>query len=126
MAEYPLKILVATDGSEASEHAIRHAAELFGNIGTEMHMVMVGLISHWTHPDTLSATQFERIKQETDERLQREAEKMKQAGVSEVFTHVRLGRIDSEIVRLGDDLGIGLIVIGNRGVGSMQRLAAWQ
>ena len=122
MAEYPLKILVATDGSQASEHALRHATDLYPLIGSELHMVMVGLISQWTHPDTLSASQLERIRQETEERLANEADKLRQMGTEDVFTHVRLGKVDSEIVRLADDLGIGLIVIGNRGVGSLERL----
>lgn len=122
MAEYPIKILVATDGSEASDHAIRHAAELFPIVGTELHLVMVGQISHWTHPDTLSPAQLERIRKETEDRIQKEVDKVQKAGVENVIPHVRLGRVDAEILRLSDELGIGLIVIGSRGMGSLQRM----
>ncbi len=122
MAEYPLKILVATDGSDASDHAIRHAAELYPIVGTELHLVMVALVSHWTHPDTLSTTQLDRIRKETDDRIAIEAEKVRQAGVDNVYTHVRTGRVDSEILRLADEIGIGLIIIGSRGMGSLKRM----
>jgi nucleotide-binding universal stress UspA family protein len=35
--------------------------------------------------------------------------------------HVRTGRPDHEIVSLSDDLGVGLIVIGSRGLTGMRR-----
>ncbi len=35
--------------------------------------------------------------------------------------HVRSGRSDHEIVKLSDDLGVGLIVIGSRGLTGMKR-----
>lgn len=122
MAEYPLKIMVAVDGSDISDHAIRHAAELYGKVGTEFHMVMVGMVSHWTHPDNISPTQLDRIRDETEKRLAVEKEKALKFGVDNVFTHVRLGKIDAEIVRATDDLGIGMLVIGNRGMGSLERM----
>ena len=122
MAHYPSKILVASDGSDASALAMRHAAELAGTIGTELHLVVVGLISQWTHPDTLSSSQFERIQQETRDRLEIEKGKLVEAGASEVHGHARVGKVDGEIVRLAEELDAGLIVIGNRGMGSLQRM----
>jgi nucleotide-binding universal stress UspA family protein len=35
--------------------------------------------------------------------------------------HLRLGHPDNEIVRLGEELGAGLIVMGSRGLGGVRR-----
>lgn len=122
MAHYPAKILVASDGSEVSARALAHAAELAAPLGSEVHVVTVGLISMWTHPDTLSGAQFERIKQETQDRLDAEVGKLRGAGVDNVQGHARLGKVDGEILRLIEELDIGLAIIGNRGMGSLARI----
>jgi nucleotide-binding universal stress UspA family protein len=35
-------------------------------------------------------------------------------------THARIGRPDAEIARLAGDLGVGLVVVGNRGLGPIR------
>lgn len=122
MKNYPSKILVASDGSEAAERALAHAASLAAALDTELHLVVVGLISHWTHPDMLSGTQLERIREETRERLRTEKRKLEEAGASAVHAHERIGKVGTEIVRLAEELDVGTIVIGNRGMGSLQRM----
>ena len=121
MSSLHQRILVCTDGSEVSDHAVQHAQALCTD-SSELHVCMIGLISHWTHPDTLSSTQFERIKQETRDRLELEMAKLQTPDTVKTHAHVRLGRVDTEILRLADDLDASMIVIGNRGMGSLQRM----
>ena len=33
-----------------------------------------------------------------------------------------MGRVDSEVIRLSEEIGCDLIVVGNRGVGSLTRI----
>ena len=122
MTGYPSKILVASDGSDASTKALSHAAALAAALGTELHLVVVGLISHWTHPDMLSDAQLERIRHDARERLAAEKRKLEELGASEVFAHERVGKIGTEIARLAEELDVGTIVLGNRGVDSISRM----
>jgi len=122
MENYPAKILVASDGSDASAKALEHAAQLAAAVGTELHLVLVGLISPWTHPDAMSDNQLERIRKETRDRLSHERQKLEKMGVSEVHAHERLGKVGTEIVRLSEEIDVGTIVIANRGMGSLKRM----
>ncbi|WP_048308080.1 universal stress protein [Halomonas sp. PR-M31] len=122
MKMYPTKIMVAVDGSTASDRAITQALELSAATGSELHMLLVGLISPWTHPDTLSETQFGRLKKESQKRLDQEVEKAKAGGAHAVVAHLRMGRVDTEILRLAEEIEVGLLVVGNRGRESLARV----
>ena len=122
MENYPSKILVASDGSDASVKALEHAAQLAAAVDTELHLVLVGLISPWTHPDALSDTQLERIRKETRDRLEHEKQKLEKMGVGEVHAHERLGKVGTEIIRVSEEIDAGTIVVANRGMGSLKRM----
>ncbi len=36
-------------------------------------------------------------------------------------THLRMGRADKEVVRISEELGVGIIVLGSRGLGAVSR-----
>jgi nucleotide-binding universal stress UspA family protein len=52
-----------------------------------------------------------------DEQVKRVAE----AGGDISGAHAKVGRPDAEIVRLAEELGAGLIVLGSRGLGGVRR-----
>lgn len=122
MSTYPTKIVLAVDGSSESKLAAAHAIELAQKTGSELHVVHVGLLSRWVHPDTLSAQQYQRLKDEAQKRLEAEVKEIEQAGGKVEQSYLRMGRVDSEVIRLGEELGTHLIVIGNRGVGALSRI----
>ena len=122
MKLYPMKILVATDGSDRSLYTLEMAAELADKTGSELHVVHVGLISPWVHPDTLSGPQYKVLEHEARERLERSVAQIKELGGTVTDSHLRMGRVDAEIIELGEELGAGLLIVGNRGQGTVERI----
>ncbi len=122
MSTYPTKIVLAVDGSTEAKLAARHAIELVKLTGSELHVVHVGLLSPWVHPDTMSPPQFQRLKGDAQKRLNDEVREIEQAGGKVTQSYVRMGRIESEVIRLSEELDSKLIVIGNRGVGALARI----
>ncbi len=49
---------------------------------------------------------------------------MKVAGGTVDEAHLRMGRVAEEIVGLDDDLDVGLVVVGRRGLGRIRRTLA--
>ena len=92
MAEFPEKILIATDGSRDSELAVRRAVDLANKTESELHVVYVMLLSHWMVPDNLSDAQFRRLKEEAEGLLAGQAEMIRAAGGNLVQAHLRSGR----------------------------------
>jgi nucleotide-binding universal stress UspA family protein len=122
MSFFPRKILLATDGSEESGLAMEAAVDLANKTDSELHVVHVGLMSPWTMPDTLSDAQYGRLRQQAQEVLDREVKKIQDAGGTVAEAHLRMGRADVEIVKLGEELGTGLIVVGTRGRETIARI----
>lgn len=122
MSTYPTKILLASDGSEEAREAARQAIELAQLTKSELHVVHVGLISQWVHPDTLSAVQYTQLKNEANKRLDDEVRDIEKAGGTIAQAHLRMGRVDGEVVRLAEELQAGLVVIGSKGMGAIERI----
>jgi nucleotide-binding universal stress UspA family protein len=129
MSLFPTKILLATDGSEDAELALRRAAELANSTNSELHVVHVRpkILPHYPgyYVDPYIVEHPEREQEKLDKEAQRlldtQAEKIRAAGGSTAQTHLRVGRTDEEIVALSEELGAGLIVMGSRGLGRMRR-----
>lgn len=122
MAEFPTKILVATDGSEDSLVAIQKAADLANDTGAELHMVYVMLISYWFMPDNLSAAQYQRLKDDAQNLLDGQVRKAEEAGANITQAHLRTGRrTDEEVINLGEEIDADMIVVGSRGQGTLSR-----
>ena len=122
MSFFPRKVLLATDGSKDSALARDAAIDLVNKTDSELHVVHVGLLSPWVVPDTLSDAQYERLRQEAQKILDEEVKKIQEAGGTITDAHLRMGRADVEIVRLSQELGAGLLIIGNRGRGTIARI----
>ena len=129
MSIFPTKILLATDGSQEAALALSTAVDLANSTNSELHVVTVG---PWS-PDPAYAVHeasyryetyeeaSEAIRKEAQEILDKQVREIEEAGGTVQEAHLRRGRRDDEIVRLGDELGVGLIVIGSRGLGGVRR-----
>ena len=126
MSSFPTKILVATDGSEDATLAVRAAIDLSHRTGAELHVVHA-----WQdlRPSTIPAMAvdeysraYEQWKREARELLEEQAERLRSAGGTVTGIHLREGRPAEEIAKLAEELGVGLVVIGSRGLGPVKRL----
>lgn len=122
MTNEPKKILVASDGSKNSRRAILNCGAIAKATGADLHVIHVGLLSSYTNPDQMNSNQYDRLKTEARLRLDNELEFAKENCVEIVKAHLRMGRVDSEVIRLGEEIGADMIGIGNRGMGALERI----
>ena len=119
MSIFPTKILLATDGSKEAELAATTAADLAKSHNSELHAVYVEpappMIDQFADPGA------ERVGPESRRLLEEQVERIEVAGGTVGEAHLRFGRPDEQIVRVGEQVGAGLIVIGSRGHGGLRR-----
>lgn len=132
MSIFPTKVVLAIDGSEEASRAAEAAMEVCEKTGSELHVVHVGedfyltavtdldmVASTWVaqeYPE--SEANFEQIAQKV---LDAEVEKVEAAGGTVAQAHLRMGRADAEIVDLAEEIEAGLVVLGSRGLGGLER-----
>jgi nucleotide-binding universal stress UspA family protein len=127
MSKFASKILLATDGSLEDSRAAEIAANLSGAFDSELHLVYVEPIPEayaWT--EAVINPEFgnelrERAEKDSRTKLDQEVEKIKDLGGEVGKVHARLGRPDSEIVQLAEEIGADLVVLGSRGIGLLRR-----
>jgi nucleotide-binding universal stress UspA family protein len=129
MSIFPTKILLATDGSEEAALAVQTATDLAKSTGSELHLVYVEAASYvfpttdWESlggedlPTRLDEVAKEAAKTKVDEQAQRVSE----ADGEVAGAHARVGYPEAEIVDFAEELGVGLIVMGSRGLGGVRR-----
>lgn len=122
MSGFPSTVLCAVDGSKESDLALSHVTDLVGSGGTRVHLVHVGLVSPWTNPRTLGPQQWERMREDSQNVLDAQVEKLRATGVEPDGVHLRMGRATDEILRLRDEVQADLIIIGSRGLNSFKRV----
>lgn len=124
---FPTKILLAVDGSEEARRAARLATVLAEGLDSELHLVHVEpMPGVYAYPESVvyDPELRDELREEAElrarENLRAEAEAL---GLPEraAATHASVGRPDAEIVRLAEDQGAGLIVVGSRGLGPIRR-----
>lgn len=122
MEMLPTKILLAVDGSRDSKLALEMAAGMAGRLGAELHVVYVALISPWVLGGNLSKTEYEKLRLEQQKFLDDMVLQVENAGGEVTEAHFRVGqRADDEIIQLGEELEVDLIVIGSKGTGTLKR-----
>ena len=119
MSSFPNKILLATDGSEDADLAARAAIELSNRTASELHVVHV-----WHDVPTPHFQSFVKaqLKQEAEEILQKQLERIEQSGGTIAEAHLREGRTVDEILDLSEELEVGLLIVGSRGLGGVRRV----
>jgi len=126
MSIFPAKILLATDGSEEAELALRTAVDLANSTNSELHLVTVGGVYRSPYDIPEYGRQLEealrRLEREAQEVLDEQVRKIEEAGGTGAEAHLRMGgQRDQEIVHLSEEIGAGLIVMGSRGLGGLRR-----
>lgn len=121
------KILLATDGSAEAGRAAQMAVELSERLGSELHVVHVAPVpGAYSVPESLICDPefYERMRDFAgrESRVRLDEEVVKIGSMGELAgAHARVGRPDEEILRLAERLGVGLIVVGSRGLGPIRR-----
>ena len=126
MSIFPTKILLATDGSEEARLAAQAAAELSKETGSEVHIAYVlpsptELRGHHLYSQEVMRSVTERAEEEGRSFLEDQAQQLRSSGGKVAETHLTAGDPDKEIVKLSEELGVGTIVIGSRGLGALKR-----
>ncbi len=119
---FPMKLLLAVDGIKGISHTMKTAVDLAKKTDSELHVIHVGMLSRWTHPDTLSDAQYNKLKQEAQERLDRDVQQIKDMDGTVTESYVRMGKVDGEIIKLSEELGADIIIIGNREQNTASRI----
>ena len=134
MSIFPTRILLAIDGSKEAELAARTAADLSQKTHSEVHVVhavSIAPIGPPVYPEgiDLQSVRYEAAIEEDQriserrarEVLEAEVEKVRSAGGTVAEEHLIEGPVAREIVRLAEEIGAGLIVMGSRGLGGIRR-----
>jgi nucleotide-binding universal stress UspA family protein len=130
MSIFPTKILLATDGSREAQLAAGTAVDLANSTNSELHLITVALgnpdpvyhiyeggLRYETYEEALQT-----VKGEAQKVLDEQVRKIEEAGGTVNEAHLRIGeQRDQAIVHLAEELGVGLIVMGSRGLGGVRR-----
>jgi nucleotide-binding universal stress UspA family protein len=124
--DLPRPILLAVDGSEQARVAAEAAAEISSSTDSGLHVVFVmptaeQLYGHHFYARELQESVREQAEDEVRAFLDEQVGWLEEHGGKVEDTHRAIGRPDAEIVRLAEELGVGLTVVGNRGLGGVRR-----
>ena len=117
------KILLATDGSESSEVAVRAAVALSKRLDSEVHVIYVAHEHPYLHAyyDLRHQEEEERLRREDQRKLVEYMAIVRKAGGTVADSYLRVGEAANEIVELAEEIGVDLVVLGSRGHGPMRR-----
>ena len=118
MSEFPEKILLATDGSADADRATEAASDLAKRAGAELHVV------HVWHDVPGFAHDFVKreLERQGQEVLDGQVEKIEGTGATVAGAHLRGGRTSNEVIALSEEMEAGLLIVGSRGLGTVQRI----
>src|SRR5829696_4686291 len=119
MSVFPTKILLATDGSEDAAQATEAATDLAKKSGSELHVIHV-----WHDVPSPYRHGFVKreLKRQGQEILDEQVRKIEEAGGTVTRAHLREGRTSDEVIKLSEELAVGLLVVGSRGMGTVRRI----
>jgi hypothetical protein len=107
MRYLPMKILLATDGSQ-DVLALRAALDLSSSTGSELHVVHAWqAFPKYSHPSRALTSDSALYEREAQEFLFEELDKIEEAGANAAGAYLKRGRA----AEAHDDLGAGLIVM---------------
>jgi len=127
MSIFPTKILLATDGSQDAELAATTAVNLAKSTNSELHVLTVGPGS--PAYDLRSPEVVEELQKQKQNVLEEQVKRIEQAGGEVTQRHLRLAEHhpgsehypSDDVVRVAEEIGAGLIVLGSRGLGGVRR-----
>jgi nucleotide-binding universal stress UspA family protein len=124
--DLPGPILLAVDGSEQARVAAEAATEISASTGLGLHVVFVvpaadHLYGHHLYSKNVKESVREQAEDDVRTFLDEQVGWLEQHGGKVEDTHMAVGRPDAEIVKLAEELGAGLTVVGSRGLGGVRR-----
>ena len=122
----PGRILLALDGSREAAAASRTAVEIANATGSELHILFALFTSEtlpYPYPYARERweSSVERAKHRAQEFVDEQAERIEAEGGRVKDAHLAFGKPDQEIVKLGEELDVALIVVGSQGLGGVRR-----
>jgi nucleotide-binding universal stress UspA family protein len=91
------------------------------HIAYVLHSLLAEIGGHHLYSEGEARSVLDRAEGEARSFLEDEAARVGASGGKVAETHLRTGQPDKEIVRLSEELGVGTIVIGSRGLGAVRR-----
>jgi nucleotide-binding universal stress UspA family protein len=116
-------ILVATDGSREGRAAVESAAELARDEGARLVCVhVVSMLDLGPRQNGGAGASPQRVPRVEDDPVLTEAlELASEAGI-DAEAELLVGYPPKQILRLADDVGVDLIVVGSRGLGGLKSM----
>jgi nucleotide-binding universal stress UspA family protein len=116
-------MLLATDGSEDSQRAVKTAIGLSTKLDSELHVVYVAPEYPYLHAyyNLRHQEEEQRLRREAQRRLDECVDYIRQAGGIIAHAYPRMGEPAKEIVELAEKVGVGLVIVGSRGHGPIRR-----
>ena len=124
MTVFPARVLLATgDGPDATP-AIRAAVDLCERAGAELHVArVVRALPPHVYPDKRPEEYEDVYALQVGDALEEIVRPVEDAGGRVAGAHMRVGDDAArEVLRLGEEIGAGLIVLGGRDLGLIERL----
>ncbi len=124
--DLPGHILLAVDGSGQAQVATEAAVEISSATGSGLHVVFVmpsaeNLYGHHLYSEEVKQSVRDQAEGDVEAFFAERRDWIEAHGGKIEDTHLIVGRPDAEIVKLAEELGVGLIVVGSRGLGGMRR-----
>src|SRR4028119_2338351 len=119
MNRFPTRILLATDGSTDAAQATTAAVDIAKRSGSELHLIHV-----WHDVRTHRAHAY--VKRELQRQgrqiLDQEVQRIGEMGGTVTRAHLRKGHTFEEVIKLGDELDAGLLLVGSQGYRGLRRM----
>jgi nucleotide-binding universal stress UspA family protein len=119
-------IVVGTDGSDTAKEAVRQAMELAKSLGSQVNVVSAyepvpeGRLRQERQEVPADVEWSINPREDVETTLSAAAEGIREAGV-EVHTFAREGDPADAILDVAEELGAGLVIIGNKGMTGAKR-----
>jgi nucleotide-binding universal stress UspA family protein len=116
-------ILIAMDGSEASQRAFSQAVDLAKLCNAKLHTIYIvetGLFSSLPMEGTVEIM-YSVLEKEGEEVMERAKKYASEKGIT-VITHLKQGHAGSEILALAEEEKSDLIIVGSHGKSNTDRL----
>lgn len=116
---FPTKILVATDASDEAYPAVEAAVELANGTGSELQVVfVVSTAPELPYPRFTARERNEAFLEQKRlgglRLLEHQVRRVEELGGSVAASHYKEGNPEGEVIKLGREIGAGLIVTGGR------------
>ena len=121
MSIFPTTILLATDGSTEAQLARTTAIDIANSTNSELHVVTVA--PGYPSYDIRNPSVVEGLRERAKDILDEQVAKIEQEGGKVAEKHLRIAERyrAQQIVKVAEDIGAGLIVMGSRGLGGVRR-----